>query len=105
MVKHVLNKYLETKDTSTDFTPKEAHDDKNTAEVNANLQLRHQSKRKYPNISVNDYVNIQSKGQGKYISRKEYNSRWSENKFKVIEKGRDIMGNAFISQKVNLRNI
>jgi hypothetical protein len=95
MLKHVLSKYLKTKHSSTNFSPKEAHNDNNTAEVNANLQLKQQNKRKYPTISVNDFVKIYSKGEGKYISRKEYNSRWSDRKYKVIEKGRDIMGNVF----------
>ena len=95
MLKHVLNNYLKSKHSSTEYSPKDAHNDKNTAEVNANLQLRYQSKRKYPNINVNDYVKIYSKGEGKYISRKEYNSRWTEKKFKVVEKGRDIMGNVY----------
>ena len=40
-------------------------------------------------------VKISTKGDGKYASRKEYNSRWSGSKYKVIDKGRSIMGNTF----------
>ena len=95
MLKHVLNKYLNTVHSSTDHTPIEGHKDTNTADVSSNLELKKINKRKYPTISVNDYVKIYTKGDGKYASRKEYNSRWSETKYKVIDKDRDIMGNTF----------
>jgi len=95
MLKHVLNKYLNTVHSSTDHTPIEGHKDTNAADVSSNLELKKINKRKYPTISVNDYVKIYTKGDGKYASRKEYNSRWSETKYKVIDKDRDIMGNTF----------
>jgi len=95
MLKHVLNKYLNTVHSSTDHTPIEGHKDTNTADVSSNLELKKINKRKYPTISINDYVKIYTKGDGKYASRKEYNSRWSETKYKVIDKDRDIMGNTF----------
>ena len=95
MLNNVLNKYLNTTHSSTAHTPKEAHKDTNTSDVNANLQIKQVSERRYPNISINDYVKIYTKGDGKYTSRKEYNSRWSETKYKVIDKYRGIMGNPF----------
>ena len=55
MLKHVLNKYLNTTRSSTSHTPKEAHKDTNT-DVNTNLQLKQVSKRRCPNISTNGYV-------------------------------------------------
>ena len=95
MLKHVFNKYLNTVHSSTGYTPKEAHKYTNAADVSSNLEMKNIDKRKYPNISVNDYVKIYTKGDGKYTSRKEYNSRWSETKHKVVDKDRDIMGNTF----------
>ena len=80
MLKHVLNKYLNTVHSSTDHTPKEGHNDSNTADVNSNLELKGTNKRKYPTISINDYAKIHTKGDGKYASRKEYSPRWSETK-------------------------
>ena len=56
--------------------------------------MKQSNKRKYPNIGVND-VKIYTKGEGKYISRKEHNSRWSDNTYKVLMKGRDIMSNTY----------
>jgi hypothetical protein len=95
MLKYVLTKYNSVKHSATEYSPKEAHMDSNTINVSANLQLKQSNKRKYPNIDVNDYVKIYTKGEGKYISRKEYNSRWSDNKYKVLMKGRDIMSNTY----------
>ena len=103
MLKHVLNKYLNTVHSSTDHTPKEGHKDTNTADVSSNLELKKINKRKYPTINIQDYVKIYTKGDGKYASRKEYNSRWSETKYKVIDKDRDIMGNTFYKLE-NLKN-
>ena len=72
MLTHVLNKYVNTTHSSTSHTPKEAHNDTNTADVNTNLQLKQVSKTRYPNISINDYVNIYiyiyTKGDGNYVS-------------------------------------
>ena len=85
---------IQTVHSSTYHTPKEGHNDSNAADV-SNLELKKISKIRYPNISINAYVKIYTKGDGKYASRKEYNSRWSETKYKVIDKDRDIMGNTF----------
>ena len=95
MLKHVLNKCLNTVHSSTDHTPKEGQKYTNTADVSSNLELKGMNKRKYPTISINDYVKVCTKGDCKYTSRKEYNSRWSGTKYKVIDEDRDIMGNTF----------
>ena len=78
MLKHVLNTQVNTVHSSTGYTPKEGHKDTNTADVSSNLDLKAINKRKYPHICIYDYVKICTKGYGKYTSRKEYNSRWSE---------------------------
>ena len=95
MLKHVLNKYLNTVHYSTYHTPKEGHKDTTTADVSSNVELKKIKKRKYPTINIHGYVKMYTKGDGKYTSRKECNSRWSETKYKVIDKDRDIMGNIF----------
>ena len=59
------------------------------------MELKKINKRKYTNININDYVKIYTKGDGKYASRKEYNSRWGGTKYTVIDRGRNIMGNTF----------
>ena len=70
MLKHVLNKYLNTVHSSTGYTPKEGHKDTNTADVSTNLEMKKINKRKCPNVFVNDYVKIYTKGDGTYTSRK-----------------------------------
>ena len=52
---------------------------------------------------MNDYAKTYTKGDGKYASRNEQNSRWSETTYKVIDKDRDIMGNTFYKLE-NLKN-
>ena len=52
------------------------------------LNLKIFLEKQCPIISISGYVKIHNKGDGKYTSRKEYNSRWSETKFKVIDKDR-----------------
>ena len=92
---YLTSTYLNTVHSSTDHTQKEGHTYTNAADVSSNLELKKINKRKYPSININDYVKIYTKGDGKYASRKEYNSRWSETKYKVIDKGRDTMGKTF----------
>ena len=65
------------------MTPKEAHDDKNHMNVRVNLTRREKNTRKYPEAGVNDTVKIFSKGGGNYVSRKETNSRWSKETYKI----------------------
>ena len=40
MLKHVLNKYLNTVHVSTDHTPKEGHNDSTTADVSSDLESK-----------------------------------------------------------------
>ena len=70
MLKHVLNKYLNTVHSSTYHTPKEGHNDSNAADVSSNLEFKNINPRKYPTISINGYVTMYTKGDGKYASRK-----------------------------------
>ena len=103
MLKHVLNKYLNTVHSSTCHTPKEGHKDTNAADVSSDLELKN-IKIKYTNRYFYDYVKIYTKGDGKYTSRKEYNSRWSETKYKVVDKDRYVMCNTFHKLE-NLKSI
>ena len=56
MVKPVVNKYINTIHSSTNHTPKEAHDDNNSAYALANLTMKSLNTIKYKNISVGDEV-------------------------------------------------
>ena len=56
MLTPVLNKYNNTKHSSTNMTPKQAHKDDNTVNVRVNLTMKENNKRKYPNISEGDDV-------------------------------------------------
>ena len=85
MIKFVINKYNSTKQPSTNHTPKEAHDDKNSPDVIANLTMKSVNKRKYKNISVGDEVKVYTKGTDNYGSRKESKSRRSDRTFKVAK--------------------
>ena len=40
-------------------------------------------------------MKICDKGKGNYVSRKETRSQWSEQKYKVILVGRDMMNNRY----------
>ena len=57
MVKPVVVKYNNTVHSSTNYKPNEAHDDRNSADVIANLTIKSINKRN-KNISVGDYVKI-----------------------------------------------
>lgn len=84
MLPYVLSKYNNSKQSTTNHTPKEAHDDKNSPSVAANLSLKASYKRKYKDINIGDEVKVFTKGKGNYASRKETFSKWSPNKYKVI---------------------
>ena len=47
MLKPVVNKYINTIHSSTNHTPKDAHEDKNSSDVIANLTVNRINKRKY----------------------------------------------------------
>ena len=88
-----LNKYNDTVHSSTKAKPKDAHDDKNHMDVRVNLTGREKNTRKYPEINVNDNVKIFTKKRGNYTDRKEYNSKWSSQSYKVEKIEYDNVGN------------
>ena len=94
MLKFVINKY-NTIHSSTNHTPKEAHQDKNSPDVAVNLATKSIHKRKYKNINVGDNVKVFTKGKGNYTSRKETTSRWSDKTYKVVNIDRDITLNKY----------
>ena len=93
MLKPVLNKYNSSKHSSTNMTPKEAHNDKNNLKVRVNLTMKENNKRKYPTIREGDEVRYFHKQRGNYTDRKEYVSKWSKEKYKVVTIKYDMMGN------------
>ena len=95
MLKFVINQYNRTKHSSTNHTPKEAHDDKNSPYVIANLTMKSVNTRKYKNISVGDEVKVYTKGTDNAGSRKESKSRWSDRTYKVVDIDRDMMLNTY----------
>jgi hypothetical protein len=95
MLAHVIKKYNNTIHSSTNHKPVDAHKDKNSPNVIVNLTLKANYKRKYKSINVDDNVKVFTKGQGKYASRKETVSRWSNQTYKVIKIDRDITFNKY----------
>ena len=93
MLPLVLKKYNSTKHSSAKLTPNEAHDDKNHVDVKVNLTRREKNTRKYEEIKENDTVKIFTKGRGNYTDRKEYNSKWSKENYKVRKIEYDPTGN------------
>ena len=80
---------------TTKMSPNKAHDIDKSVQVRANTILKEKHNRKYPRIEEGDYVKVFDKGKGNYTSRKESRSTWSENKYKVNLKSRDMMNNTF----------
>mgnify|MGYP001063599297 CR=1 FL=1 len=95
MLKFVITKYNNTIHSTTNHTPKEAHQDKNSPDVAVNLATKSIHKRKYKNINVGDNVKVFTKGKGNYTSRKETTSRWSDRTYKVVNIDRDITLNKY----------
>jgi len=93
MLPPVLKKYNSTTHSSTKMTPNQAHKDENNSTVRINLTLRENNKRKYPNIKEGDSVKYYHKKRGNYTDRKEYNSKWSQQSYKVEKIKYDMMGN------------
>ena len=93
MLTPALNKYNNTKHSSTGLTPVQAHKDDNHIKTAVNLVSKERNKRKYPNINVDDEVKIFTKNKGNYTDRKETNPKWSNRKYKVSEIKTDTMGN------------
>ena len=65
----------------TKFTPADAMEPSNTAQVKFNLELKKKRSRVYPDVSVGDSVLVHRK---KDKLDKERVSNWSDNKYKVI---------------------
>ena len=95
MIKYVVTKYNNTIHSTTKYKPVEAHLDSNSADVISNLIVKSIHKRKYKNINVGDEVKIFTKGKDNYSSRKETQSRWSDNNYKVEKIDRDITLNTY----------
>ena len=95
MIKYVVTKYNNTIHSTTKYKPVEAHLDSNSADVISNLIVKSIHKRKYKNINVGDEVKIFTKGKDNYSSRKETQSRWSDNNYKVEKIDRDITLNKY----------
>ena len=93
MLTPALNKYNSTKHSTTKMTPKQAHKDENNSTVRVNLTLRENNKTKYPTIQEGDSVKCFHKKKGNYTDRKEYNSKWSKQSYKVEQIKYDMMGN------------
>ena len=88
------------------MSPNKAHDLNNALEVKSNLVLKEKHNRKYTNIREGDYVKVFDKGKGNYTSRKETKSQWTDRKYKVMLKGRDMLNNTYyqkdgLSKKYN----
>ena len=73
--------------------PKDAHDDKNHMDFRVNLTRREKNTRKYPEVKVNDMVKVFEKKKDRYTERKEYNSKWSNQSYKIVKIEYDDVGN------------
>ena len=93
MLSKALDKYNDTVHSSTKMKPKDAHDDKNHMDVRVNLTKREKNTRKYPEVKVNDMVKVFEKKKDNYTERKEYNSKWSNQSYKIIKIEYDDVGN------------
>ena len=93
MLSKALDKYNDTVHSSTKMKPKDAHDDKNHMDVRVNLTRREKNNRKYPEVKVNDMVKVFEKKKDNYTERKEYNSKWSKQSYKIIKIEYDDVGN------------
>ena len=95
ILKYVINKYNNTIHSTTNHTPIQAHKDKNSPDVMANLTIKAKYKRKYNNINVGDTVKVYTKGTNNYTSRKETVSRWSNDVYIVKDIDRDVTLNKY----------
>ena len=85
MLSKALDKYNDTVHSSTKMKPKDAHDDKNHMDVRVNLTRREKNTCKYPEVKVNDMVKVFEKKKDNYTERKEYNSKWSNQSYKIVK--------------------
>ena len=95
LIDPVIKRYNNIIHSTTNNTPNDAHQDKNSVSVAVNLYIKSSHKRKYKNINISDDVKIYTKGKDNYTSRKEYNSRWSEKTYKVTNISYDISFNRY----------
>ena len=88
MLPYVINKYNNSIHSSTGYKPKDAIHDKYASEIKVKLEINARTKRRYPNMSINDNVKVFNK-VSKYCESKESKSRWSDETYKVeqINKG------------------
>ena len=93
MLSKALDKYNDTVHSSTKMKRKDAHDDKNHLDVRVNLTRREKNTRKYPEVNANDMVKVFVKKKDNYTERKEYNSKWSKQSYKIIKIEYDDVGN------------
>ena len=93
MLASSLNKFNNTKHSSTQLTPKEAHTDTNHLKSGRKSHVEEKNRRKYPPINEDDMVKIYDKKRGNFTDRKETNPKWSQRSYKVLEIKRDMMGN------------
>jgi Integrase core domain len=68
---------------ATGFSPNEASEDRNSADVRASLLLNAKRDRKYPPLQVGDMVRYRDKRGGGYTSRKVTTSKWSDDKHPI----------------------
>ena len=92
MLSASLNKYNNTKHSSTQLSPKEAHKETNHLKIGVNLTLKEKNRRKYPPINEDDMAKLYDKKRGNFTDRKETNPKWSQRSFKVLEIKRAMMG-------------
>ena len=93
MLSKALDKYNDTVHSSTKMKPKDAHNDKNHMDARVNLTRREKNTRKYPDVNVNDMIKVFEKTKDNYTERKEYNSKWSKQSYKIIKIEYDDVGN------------
>ena len=95
MLRIVINKYNKTPHSSTNYTPTDAHDDKNSDGVTLSLHSKASYKRKYNKLNIGDKVKYFNKGKGNYVSRKEGHSKWSNDVHTIEAIDKDISFNTF----------
>ena len=93
MLSKALDKYNDTVHSSTKMKPKDAHGDKNHLDVRVYLTRREKNTCKYQEVKVNDMVKVPEKKKDNYAERKEYNSKWSNQSYKIIKIEYDDVGN------------
>ncbi len=89
-----LKEYQSTILSSFGAKPVDADKDENRVNVNVNFKIQQKHVRKYPQLSVGNYMKTYTKGAGSYISRKEKNGRWSDKIYTIETRHRDTSSTA-----------